>query len=83
MPRGNPKTLKNFRLTEEAIELLEQLSSERGISQAAVIEQAVRDFAHESGTESGLAPAEASSEESGESGDSRDSKNSRNSKRSA
>ena len=45
MPRGNPKTIKNFRLTDEAIELLEKLSGERGISQAAVIEQAVREFA--------------------------------------
>lgn len=44
MPRGNPKTIKNFRLSDEAVELLEKLSSERGISQAAVIEQAVRDF---------------------------------------
>lgn len=44
MPVGNPKTMKNFRLSGEAIELLEKLSAERGISQAAVIEQAVRDF---------------------------------------
>lgn len=56
MPVGNPKTMKNFRLSDEAIELLESLSSERGISQAAVIEQAVRDFARK---ESGSEKAEA------------------------
>lgn len=60
MPRGNPKTIKNFRLTDEAIELLERLSGERGISQAAVIEQAVREFARR---ESGPDPAEEASEE--------------------
>lgn len=59
MPRGNPKTIKNFRLTDDAIGLLERLSAERGISQAAVIEQAVRDFARR---ESGSAPAEANAE---------------------
>ncbi len=47
MPRGNPKMMKNFRLSDEAVQLLERLARERGISQAAIIEQAVRDFAED------------------------------------
>lgn len=60
MPVGNPKTMKNFRLSDEAIELLERLSAERGISQAAVIEQAVREFARK---ESGSRESEANAAE--------------------
>lgn len=39
------RQMKSFRLSPEAIKLLEAVSKERGISQTAVIEQAVRDFA--------------------------------------
>lgn len=39
------RQMKSFRLSPEAIKLMEAVSKERGISQSAVIEQAVRDFA--------------------------------------
>lgn len=51
MPQGNRRQMKSFRLSAEAAELLERVSGERGISQAAVIEQAVRDFAHKQSPE--------------------------------
>lgn len=43
------RTLTNFRLTDEARSLLSLVSRRRGISQAAVVEQAIRDYAESLG----------------------------------
>jgi hypothetical protein len=43
------RTLTNFRLTDEARSLLALVARRRGISQAAVVEQAIRDYAESHG----------------------------------
>lgn len=39
------KLRKSYRLTKEAVALLEKLSAERGVSQTAIVEQAIRAYA--------------------------------------
>jgi hypothetical protein len=39
------KTLKSYRLTDEAIRIIEELAAKLGISQTAVVELAVREKA--------------------------------------
>jgi hypothetical protein len=39
------KTLKSYRLTDEAIRIIEELAAKLGISQTAVVELAVRGLA--------------------------------------
>lgn len=48
MPNQSKKTSVGFRLTPEAVSLIRQLASDNGISQAAVIEMAVRKLAKSS-----------------------------------
>lgn len=45
MGRTENRLAKTFRLTEEARKLLEWLSAQKGISQAAVLELAIRKYA--------------------------------------
>lgn len=38
------KLRKSYRLTQEAVALLERMASERGVSSTAVLEQAIRAY---------------------------------------